>query len=286
MKFTKMHGLGNDFIFVAGEAAKLKNPADTARKLCDRRTGIGADGLVLLLPSEYADSGMRIYNADGSEAEMCGNALRCAARYLVERGLARGPVVTIDTRASLKKAALLPGGLVRADMGPPILESTAIPVSGSSRPVIGEEITAGGARFRYTAVSMGNPHCVIFLDPGQEAPVITIGPLLERHPNFPKGANIEFCRVLNRGEVKVAVWERGAGETAACGTGACAVVVAGVLLGLLERKAAVHLPGGTLQIEWTAAGPVCMEGPAVTVFEGEMGEGTVPPQIDEGGEAL
>jgi diaminopimelate epimerase len=270
VKFTKMHGLGNDFIIAAGEAARLENPGEIARRLCRRRFGIGADGLVLLRPSKKADIEMQIFNSDGTEAEMCGNALRCAARYLVEKEMAPGPVITIDTAVTQIKARVLPGGRVRVDMGPPILESAKIPVSGPPRKVIGEEIEAGGEIFKYTAVSMGNPHCVIFLEPGQEAAAGTYGPLLERHPFFPRGVNVEFCRINGPGDVSVSVWERGAGETLACGTGACAVTVAGVLLGRLEKKAAVRLPGGTLSIEWIDEGPVFMEGPAEFAYEGEV----------------
>ncbi len=270
MKFTKMHGLGNDFIILSGKEAQLTNPAETARRLCRRRFSIGADGLVLLQPTDTADIKMRIFNADGTEAEMCGNALRCVARYLVEKEIARGPVVTIDTAVSQKTAELLPGGLVRVDMGPPILESNQIPVTGLPRQVIGEEIEAGGETFQYSAVSMGNPHCVIFLEQGQKASAAAFGPLLERHPFFPKGVNVELCRVKSPHEVSVAVWERGAGETLACGTGACAVTVAGVLQGVLERKAAVHLPGGTLNIQWPPGGPVFMEGPAQFAYKGEI----------------
>lgn len=270
MKFTKMHGLGNDFIIVSGEAAQLKNPAEAARRLCRRRFSIGADGLVQLSPSGAADIAMRLFNADGTEAEMCGNALRCVARYLVEKEIARGPVVTIDTAVSQKTAQLLPGGLVRVDMGPPILESSQIPVAGPLRRVIGEEIEAGGEIFKYSAVSMGNPHCVIFLEPGQEAAAGAYGPLIESHPFFPKGVNVELCRVKSAREVSVAVWERGAGETLACGTGACAVTVAGVVLGKLERKADVQLPGGILNIEWSSGGSVFMEGPAEFAYEGEV----------------
>lgn len=270
MKFTKMHGLGNDFMIVSGEAARMNNPSEAAKMLCRRRFGVGADGLVLLLPSKMANIKMRIFNADGSEAEMCGNALRCAALYLAKKQVSGGPVMTIETAAGLKEARILPGGLVRVDMGPPILESSQIPVCGPSRRVIGETIEAGGETFRYTAVSMGNPHCVIFLEPGQEADAASHGVLLERHPLFPRGANVEFCRVNNPTDVTVSVWERGAGETAACGTGACAVVVAGSLYGGLERKAAVRLPGGILQIEWGPEGSVFMEGPAEFVYEGVL----------------
>lgn len=268
MKFIKMHGLGNDFVILAGKEACLENPSAAARRLCERHFGIGADGLVLLLPGGNADIAMRIYNADGSEAEMCGNALRCVARYVVDQEMAAGPVVTVDTKASLKTAELLPGGRVKVNMGAPLLESLDIPVNAPPGQVVGEKIEASGVTYRYTAVSMGNPHCVIFLEPGQEVEVSKAGPILESHNYFPRGTNVEFCRVKNLREVEVRVWERGAGETLACGTGACAVVVAGMLQGKLERKSAVRLPGGTLEIEWTPEGPVLMEGPAEYVYEG------------------
>jgi len=273
MKFTKMHGLGNDFILLAGDAARLEDPSAVARRLCRRRLSIGADGLVLLLPAAKADAEMKIYNADGSEAEMCGNALRCVARYLVEKRIVHGPGVTIMTAAGLKEARILPDAQVRVNMGAPILDSCQIPVAGPSRQVIGEEIKAAGEIFSFTAVSMGNPHCVIFLAPEQEISVAAVGPLIERDQLFPRGINVEICRVNSPAEVAVMVWERGAGETLACGSGACAVVVAGALQGKLARRASVHLPGGTLQIEWIDQGlhgPVLMEGPAEFVCEGEV----------------
>lgn len=270
MRFTKMHGLGNDFIFVMAPELPAGDPAAAARRLCRRRHGIGADGLVLLYPAPEAAAAMRIFNPDGSEAEICGNALRCAALYLAKRKQACGPEVSVETKAGLKKALLLPGGTVRVDMGSPVLESTAVPVSGSSRRVIAEEIDAGGYKFLYSAVSMGNPHCVIFLEPGREVPVEVCGPLLEKHHFFPQGANVEFCRVKNDGAVEVRVWERGAGATLACGSGACAAVVAGVLNDRLKRQATVYLPGGALQVEWSESGTVFMEGPAAEVFEGEI----------------
>jgi diaminopimelate epimerase len=270
VKFVKMQGLGNDFILIEDIAKKIKDPAGLSRQLCRRRFSVGADGLVLLLPSEEADLEMRIFNPDGTEAEMCGNALRCVALYMQSRGLARGKQVEIKTKASLKKALLLPDGIVRVNMGEPLLESSAVPVAGIPRRVIAEEIAVSGEKYIFTAVSMGNPHCVIFLEAGRQVAISTIGPLLERHPLFPQGANIEFCRTRSPREVEVQVWERGAGETLACGTGACAVVVAGFLRGILEREALVCLPGGELKINWLDGGPVYMEGPAEEVFEGEL----------------
>jgi diaminopimelate epimerase len=269
-----MHGLGNDFIIISGAAARLDNPAEVARRLCRRRFSVGADGLVLLLPSTRADLEMQIFNADGSEAEMCGNALRCAVRFLAEKGMVvGGAALTIGTAAGLKEARILPGDQVRVNMGPPILNSLDIPVLGPPRWVIGEEIEAGGEKFCFSAVSMGNPHCVIFLKPDQQVAASVCGPLLEKHPLFPKGVNVELCRVSGPDEVAVSVWERGAGETLACGTGACAVVVAGVLRGILARRVKVCLPGGILNIEWAERGPVFMDGPAELVFEGEIKEG-------------
>ncbi|HHX86638.1 MAG TPA: diaminopimelate epimerase [Firmicutes bacterium] len=270
MKFVKVHGLGNDFVLLPDWDRQAGDPAELAVKLCHRRYGIGADGLVLLFPLASAGWAMRIFNSDGSEAEMCGNALRCVARYLITSGRVKGPEVTVSTRASEKRAVLLPGGLVRVDMGAPILDSSAIPVAGRSRQITAEEIGAAGERFTFTAVSMGNPHCIIFLEPEQKVNISKLGPLLERHPLFPQGINVEFCRVESPEQVQVQVWERGAGETLACGTGACASLVAGVLRGKLSRRAAVRLPGGVLQIHWSHQGAVFMEGPAEEVFTGEI----------------
>jgi diaminopimelate epimerase len=273
VKFTKMHGLGNDFIFVFEGAERLSDPAGAAVRLCRRRFGVGADGLVLLGPSKLGDAAMHIFNADGSESPVCGNALRCAARYLVDRKVVPGPELAIESGGSVKRARVLPDGNVRVDMGEPILDSAAVPVTGEPRRVVGEAIEAGGEQFLYSAVSMGNPHCVIFLEAGREAPVEKFGPLLEGHPLFPERTNVEFCRVINSAAVEVAVWERGAGRTLACGTGACAVVVAGALQGILDRAAAVHLSGGVLKIEWSPAGPVYMEGPAEEVYTGDISGG-------------
>lgn len=270
LKFIKVHGLGNDFVLIPDWDPGFGDPAKLAVKLCHRRFGIGADGLVLLFPLASAGWAMRIFNADGSEAEMCGNALRCVARYLITSGRVKGPEVTVDTKASSKWAVLLPGGRVRVDMGAPILDSPAIPVSGHPRQIIAEQVEVAGEKFTFTAVSMGNPHCVIFLEPDRKVVVSHLGPLLERHPLFPQGVNVEFCRVENPKQVQVKVWERGAGETLACGTGACASLVAGVLQGKLNRQAKVKLPGGVLNIYWSPQGPVFMEGPAEEVFTGEV----------------
>ncbi|NMA91732.1 MAG: diaminopimelate epimerase [Firmicutes bacterium] len=270
LKFVKIHGLGNDFVLLPDGDPGLGELSKLAVKLCHRRFGIGADGLVLLSPRETGGWAMRIFNADGTEAEMCGNALRSVARYLVESGREKGPEVAIGTRAGVKPATILPEGEVRVDMGAPILESSSIPVAGEPRRVINEELEVAGKKFRFTAVSMGNPHCVIFLETDREVEVPYWGPLIERHPLFPQGVNVEFCRVDSPGEVQVKVWERGAGETLACGTGACATLVAGVLQGKLDRRAKVKLPGGVLNISWPPGGAVLMEGPAEEVFTGEV----------------
>ena len=270
MRFVKMHGLGNDFMLIPPEEKHPDHPQKAARELCRRAFGVGADGLVLLGPSGRADLLMRIYNSDGSEAEMCGNALRCVALYARSRGLAGNETVTVETRAGIRTAFFRPGGLIRVDMGAPLLESPEIPVAGARRRVVREAITAGNEHFCFTAVSMGNPHCVIFLEAEREVDPATAGPALEKHPLFPQGTNVEFCRVEHPGRVAVRVWERGAGLTLACGTGACAVVVAGVTEGVLAREAEVSLPGGLLKVYWSPRGSVYMEGPAIEVYRGEM----------------
>lgn len=273
MNFTKMHGLGNDFIVVAaGEVPR--GAAEMARRLCDRHFGIGADGLVFVLPSSAADIGMRIYNADGSEAEQCGNAVRCVGKYAFERGLVRSRELTVETGAGLQRIWLEGSGetveRVSVDMGAPVLRGPDIPVALDREPVVREPVEAGGRTFHFTAVSMGNPHAVIFLEEWDGVNVGETGPLIEGHPLFPRRVNVEFARVLGPGEVEMRVWERGCGETLACGTGACATVVAGVLEGRMRRKAVVHLRGGDLEIEWRPEGPVYMTGPAVEVFRGEI----------------
>ncbi|WJH33212.1 diaminopimelate epimerase [Paenibacillus sp. CC-CFT747] len=276
MKFTKMHGLGNDFI-VIGDRQEL--PAEAARlavKLCDRNFGIGADGMVYLLPSDKADYQMRIINSDGSEAEQCGNAIRCAAKYLYDRGMVSSEELTIETigagaqkvtvRAENGKAAA-----VKVDMGKPILEGRKVPTTIDRTPVVNQPIEAGGESYHFTAVSMGNPHCVIFVDDAVAFDLGKWGPLLETHPYFPNKVNVEFATVRDRNHIDMRVWERGAGPTLACGTGACATLVASVLNGKADREAVVSLKGGDLQIEWNEAdGHLYMTGPAEEVFEGRL----------------
>jgi diaminopimelate epimerase len=274
MNFIKMHGLGNDFIVLD----EFEQPAgvvyaDTARKLCDRRRGAGGDGLLVLQSTQQADLRMRIFNADGSEAEMCGNGIRCLAKYAFETGYVTRETMTVRTEAGLKNIWLITdGGAVReicVDMGAPILKPELVPVLAKQELAVEEKIEVNGRTFIFTAVSMGNPHCVIFVPAAAEIDLEAIGPLLERHELFPRRTNVEFAQVENRHEVILRVWERGAGATQACGTGACAAVVAGVLEGRLERESLAHLPGGTLRVAWQDSGAVLMSGPAAYVFRGE-----------------
>lgn len=275
MHFTKVHGLGNDFIIVnvgIGEGFP-DDYSSLAREMCDRKFGIGADGLVLLLDSGQADLRMKIINSDGSQAEMCGNAIRCVAKYLYERGIIRKEEIHIETLAGIIVPKLTVNNgvveAVRVDMGAPRLERGLIPMVGPEGPVINEALEVNGQVFYITAVSMGNPHCVIFVQDLSTIPLNLIGPIIENHPAFPNKTNVEFVQVLSPSEVRMLVWERGAGPTMACGTGACAVGVAAVLNGLTEKAVTVHLPGGPLQIEWDGLGSVFMTGPATEVFNGE-----------------
>ncbi|HUV05470.1 MAG TPA: diaminopimelate epimerase [Armatimonadota bacterium] len=280
LEFTKAHGIGNDFIIIDCLRGNLgdTNLARLAVRLCDRNFGIGGDGLILILPSERADFRMRTINSDGSEAEMCGNGIRCLARYLFDRGLA-GESVAVETLAGVK-----PIGIVRGegcgvgftvDMGVPRLEAEEIPVSGFDGRVISRPLEVDGTQFSITCVSMGNPHCVILAGsngaPVDRSTLESLGPKIENHPAFPSRTNVEFARVVSDHELQVDVWERGAGITLACGTGACASVVAGVLNGKVGRKATVYLTGGDLLVDWREDGAVYMTGPAEEVFTGSIG---------------
>ena len=277
MKFTKMQGLGNDFVIV--DARNLTLPTDLAdwsKKLCDRHFGIGADGLMLVLPSECADIRMQILNSDGSEAEMCGNGIRCFAKFVYEEGLVKNNPLTVETLAGLMvpEVVLDASGqvvLVTVDMGEPRLTRAEIPMLGDNGQVSDETLHVAEKPFQITAVSMGNPHCVTFVDDIGQADLEKWGPLLEHSPSFPKKTNVEFVQVLNRQEVIMRVWERGASITMACGTGACATAVACVLNGRTERKITVHLDGGDLKIDWDeASNHIFMTGAAETVFAGEI----------------
>jgi diaminopimelate epimerase len=280
MRFTKMQGAGNDYVYVDCFATPPPaDVADVARRIADRRFGVGGDGLILICPSERADAEMRMYNADGSYSEMCGNGIRCVAKYVYDHGLVRKNPLRIESGGQVKTLELsLDAGTVssvRVDMGEPILTPEQIPTTlrspaGELAPVVDVPIEAGGRAFRVTTVSMGNPHCVTFVDEVTDDWVLGIGPKLEVDRRFPKRVNCEFVKVLGRGELQQRTWERGSGETLACGTGACAVGVAGVLTGRSDRNVVIHLPGGDLAIEWREAdNHVYMTGPAVEVFSGE-----------------
>ncbi len=275
MKFTKMHGLGNDYIYVDAISQKIENPNEISKFVSDRHFGIGSDGLVLILPSDVADFKMRMFNSDGSEAEMCGNAIRCVGKFVYDKKMTDKSTITIETLAGIKVLEMtIENGkvvLVKVDMGEPILKAEEIPVLSEKHPVIDEEITAKDYCYNFTCVSMGNPHAITYIENVDEFPLEKIGPLFEIHEKFPRKTNVEFVELIDKNTVKMRVWERGAGETLACGTGACAVLTASVLKGYVGRKATVKLLGGDLTIEWNEFDKhIYMTGPATTVFEGEI----------------
>ena len=274
MKFTKLHGCGNGYIYVNLFEEKLENPAEMSIKVSDYHFGIGSDGLITIGPSDIADFTMHIYNADGSEAEMCGNGVRCVGKYVYDHGLTDKTQITVETGAGIKILDLnVENGkvkTVRVDMGEPIFEPECIPVVAKSNPVLKEKITVGDKEWEMTCVSMGNPHAVIFIDDVKNFELEKYGPLFENHERFPKRTNTEFVKVVSPTEAYMRVWERGSAETWACGTGTCATVVACILNGLTERKVLVHLLGGDLTIEWDEeSNHVFMTGPATEVFSGE-----------------
>lgn len=274
LNFWKMHGLGNDYIVIdnrGGELSEEELP-DLAIKLCRRRVGIGADGLLLVCNSRVADAKMRIFNPDGTEAEMCGNGIRCFAKYCFENRIAKKNVISVETLAGIKELHLkVERGAVtsvRVNMGSPCFEAEKIPIIGNGT-FINKPLDVDGKILMATALSMGNPHCVIFVNNIDSYPVDVIGPKVEDHKLFPKRTNVEFVQVISRKRLKVRVWERGVGETLACGTGACASVVAAKVLGKVEEGAIVELPGGKLIVEYEG-NVVFMEGPAEKVFEGKV----------------
>lgn len=273
MRFTKMHGAGNDYVYVNAFEERL--PADLPRlaiAVSDRHTGIGSDGLILIHPSTAADARMQMFNADGSEAEMCGNGVRCVAKFVYDHGIAKKETLRIETaRGILELRLAILGGkvsTVRVNMGPPILKSAEIPTRLPGDPPIQVSLDVAGRELKVTCVSMGNPHCVAFVDKITDDLVLGVGPQIERHPAFPNRVNAEFIQIISPTETIMRVWERGSGETQACGTGACAAAVAGVLAGLTERRVLTHLSGGDLELEWSPAGDVYLTGPAVEVFSG------------------
>lgn len=277
MKFTKMHGCGNDYIYVDGaswQISKEQKP-ELVKRLSDRHFGIGGDGVIFINPSKEADFEMEMYNMDGSRAEMCGNGIRCVAKFVYDKGLTDKTSIRIISCGKIKYLDLFVEdgkvSTVKVNMGSPILRAADIPVISDNEEVIAESIEVNGKNYKMTCVSMGNPHAVIFVDEVSTLPLETIGPLFENHVRFPKRINTEFVKVLDEETVEMRVWERGTGETLACGTGACAVVAACVLNGLTKEQVTVKLLGGNLQIQWDRdANVVYMTGPAATVFEGEI----------------
>ncbi len=277
MKFTKMQGAGNDYVYVDCFKEKVQDPAAAAIKVSNRNFGIGSDGLILIMPSEVADVRMRMFNSDGSESEMCGNGIRCVAKYAYDHGIVSKKEITAETGAGVLTLQLFTDSgnkveKVRVNMGPPRLTRKEIPMLGNpDEKVVSQPLNVLHSTFDITCASMGNPHCVIFVDDVGNFPVEKYGPIIENHELFPRRTNVEFVQVVSRTEVRQRTWERGAGETLACGTGSSAVTAACVLNGLTEKKILNHLLGGDLEMEWSEDGNIYMTGPAVEVFSGEIG---------------
>ena len=273
MKFTKMHGLGNDYVYVNCLEEKIDNPPAVARFVSDRHFGIGSDGLIMINPSKTADFEMEMYNADGSRGEMCGNGIRCVAKYVYDYGLTDKTQISVETLGGIKYLDLTVEdgkvSLVKVDMGKPELEADLIPIISEREQVIDEPIEVDGKEYHMTGVSMGNPHAVIYVDDVKGLDLEKIGPKFENHERFPKRINTEFVHCIDRQTVEMRVWERGSGETLACGTGACAVAVSSILNNLTDTQVTVKLLGGDLQIEWDREKDrVFMTGPATVVFDG------------------
>lgn len=277
MRFTKMQGIGNDYIYVNCFEETVRNPAELARSISNRHFGVGSDGLILIEPSDVADFSMRIFNSDGSESEMCGNACRCVGKYVYERALTDKTHITLMTGSGLKELDMqVRDGVVqsvRVNMGTPELNPRKIPVDLTGEIVLGYRLDVGSMPYAIHCVSMGNPHCVIFVRNTDNAEVEQVGELLENHRLFPNRTNVEFVQVVDRTHLRMRVWERGAGETLACGTGACAALVASVLTGKADRLVHIELPGGPLTVEWSPEdNHVYQEGPAAFVFDGLWNE--------------
>ena len=280
MKFTKMQGLGNDYVYVNCFKETIDNPPEVAKIVSDRHFGIGSDGLIMINPSKVADFEMEMYNADGSRGEMCGNGIRCVAKYVYDYGLTDKTHISVETLGGIKYLDLTVKdgkvALVRVDMGEPELDPEKIPIimkgySDETDRVLNAQIKVDGKEYHMTGVSMGNPHDVVYIDDVQGLDIEKIGPKFENHERFPQRINTEFARVIDRKTVEMRVWERGSGETLACGTGACAVAVASILNGYTEREVEIRLLGGNLQIEWNEEdNHVYMTGPATVVFDGEI----------------
>ena len=276
VKFTKMHGCGNDYVYINGfeEHIPEEKKPDFVRKVSDRHFGIGSDGVIFINPSEIADFEMEMYNADGTRAEMCGNGIRSVAKYVYDKGMTISEEITIESFKKIKYITIFPENgkakLIKVDMGEPILKAAEVPVESKNDSVVAEPIVVDGEEYKMTCVSMGNPHAVVFLDP-DHLDIEKIGPSFENHERFPKRTNTEFVKVLDRENVRMRVWERGTGETLACGTGCCATAVACILNGYTDRKLTVHVLGGELIIEWDEkTNHILMTGPAQIVFEGEI----------------
>ncbi len=277
IKFTKMHGLGNDYVYIDAINQKIEKEEKLAKFVSNRNFGIGSDGLILICKSNIADFKMKMFNSDGSEAEMCGNGIRCVGKFVYDKGLTNKKTIKIETLAGIKTLILntKEGKVetVRVDMGEPILEAEKIPVISTEKPVKNLELEAEGKKFKFTCVSMGNPHAITIVENTKEFDVEKYGKILEIDKAFPKKANIEFAQIIDKNNIKMRVWERGAGETLACGTGACATAVACNLNDLTDRNVNIELLGGTLNIEWNEKdNHIYMTGPAVTVFDGELYE--------------
>ena len=276
LDFVKMHGTGNDYVYIDCFKEKIDNPQELAMKISNRHVGIGSDGLVLIMPSDTCDFRMRMFNSDGSEAQMCGNASRCVGKYVYDYGLTSKTEITLETEAGTKRLWLFPENgkikKVTVDMGEPVTKTAQIPINLDVDVVVNQKVDFSFASYNITGVSMGNPHAVIFTDENlADFPVAEIGPKIETDVLFPEKINVEFVHILSDNHVCMRVWERGAGETQACGTGACAVVVAGVLNKLIKRETIVSLLGGDLQIAWKQSdNHVYMTGGAVAVFEGKL----------------
>lgn len=275
MKFTKMHGCGNDYVYINGFTEKVENKTEFAIKASDRHFGIGGDGAIFINPSAIADFEMEMYNADGTRAEMCGNGIRCVAKYVYDKGLTDNTSLSIESFGKIKYIDLTIAdgkvSMVKVNMGSPELKAKLIPVLSDKEEVIQEEIEVNNTIYHMTAVSMGNPHAVMFVEDISNFDLEKIGPMFEHNPRFPKRVNAEFVKIIDRNNVEMRVWERGTGETLACGTGCCATAVACILNGLTEEQVTVKLLGGSLTIQWDREqNLVSMTGPAATVFEGEI----------------
>ena len=276
MKFTKMQGAGNDYVYINGFTEHVEDKVTFVKWISDRHFGVGSDGAIFINPSETADFEMEMYNADGSRSEMCGNGIRCVGKYVYDHGLTDKKDITVESFGRVKYLTLFPGRdgrieSVRVNMGAPVLKGSEIPVRIDKDTVIGEPITVNGTEYRMTCVSMGNPHAVVFIDDTDNLDIESVGPVFENHELFPNRTNTEFVQVIDKSHVKMRVWERGTGETLACGTGCCATTVACILNGLTGDEVTVKVLGGEIIVKWDRENNlIYMTGPAVTTFEGEI----------------